>query len=402
MATKPGRFDSGVQMSTGTAAWNGSTGVGGLYYKTGVGLVMRKTDNSEVTLGAGGAGGTLATTYSSGASTADSILSLDSTRGKILIKDNAAPIGTLFEIQSSGGTSYYLFNASNMTFGVNRGIATSAGNAAFDFSNATGIFKTSTGSHTFGSAVWFTPANLAVTGAASSTNTTAMTLTPNVADGASSIALKVNNTAALSTAGAKLLSLQSNGVEQVGVTLGALNLVSSSFANFGFQNTNGSGAVGQGTSLWLYSANIATVEVLSGNYARPSADNGLSMGDRTVRWGNVYNGGSLGGRYNSQSGTTYSVIAGTGNGTLGDHYVGLTNTAARTVTLPAANTCAAGQMFWIKDEACTAGTGNVTINRSSTDTIITTTTGNTSVVINTNGGKVGLVCDGVSKWQQVF
>jgi hypothetical protein len=54
VAIKPFRADAGVQMSTGTAAWNGATGVGGIYYKTGVGLVMRKTDNSEVTLGAGG------------------------------------------------------------------------------------------------------------------------------------------------------------------------------------------------------------------------------------------------------------------------------------------------------------------------------------------------------------
>jgi hypothetical protein len=51
---KPFRADAGVQMATGTAAWNGSAGVGGIYYKTGVGLVMRKTDNTEVTLGAGG------------------------------------------------------------------------------------------------------------------------------------------------------------------------------------------------------------------------------------------------------------------------------------------------------------------------------------------------------------
>jgi hypothetical protein len=54
VAIKPFRADAGVQMATGTAAWNGSAGVGGIYYKTGVGLVMRKTDNTEVTLGAGG------------------------------------------------------------------------------------------------------------------------------------------------------------------------------------------------------------------------------------------------------------------------------------------------------------------------------------------------------------
>jgi hypothetical protein len=250
MASKPGRFDSGVQMATGTASWQGATGVGGLYYKTAVGLVMRKTDNTEVTLGAGGGSGTLATTYSGGASTADSTISLDSTRGKILIKDNATPIGILFEIQASAGTSKFSFDASNMNFGVNRGITTSAGIGAFDFSNATGVFstssgnntlsgnvslasgktfvyaggastfdaslssgvfKTTTGAHTFGSASWAVPANLVVTGSASSTNTVGMAHTSNVADGATSVAHSFDNTAAFSTDGATVFRVRTAG-----------------------------------------------------------------------------------------------------------------------------------------------------------------------------------------------
>lgn len=240
MASKPGRFDAGTQMGTGTAAWNGATGVGGIYYKTAVGLVMRKTDNSEVTLGAAGGGGTLATVYSGGASTADSTISLDSTRGKILIKDNATPIGTLFEIQSSGGTSFYLFNASNMNFGVNRGITTSAGIGAFDFSSATGVFKTSTGSHTFGSATWAVPANLVVTGAASSTNTVGMLHTSNVADGATSVAQRFDNTTAATTDGNLAFQFRNGGSDWV--TFGRTSSARK-FTFFGDADSSGSGPV---------------------------------------------------------------------------------------------------------------------------------------------------------------
>jgi hypothetical protein len=52
-AIKPFRSDAGVQM-TNQASWQGATGVPGIYYKTSTGLVMRKPDNSEVTLGTGG------------------------------------------------------------------------------------------------------------------------------------------------------------------------------------------------------------------------------------------------------------------------------------------------------------------------------------------------------------
>ena len=93
---------------------------------------------------------------------------------------------------------------------------TSSGSTSIDFSGNSGTFKTTTDNHTFGSATWAVPANLAVTGASSATNTVGMLLTPNVTDGSSTIALKVNNTAAL-TSTARLLSLQSNASEKFAV-----------------------------------------------------------------------------------------------------------------------------------------------------------------------------------------
>jgi hypothetical protein len=41
-----------MQFGAGAASWQGASGVGGAYYKTAVGLVVRKHDNSEIPLNA--------------------------------------------------------------------------------------------------------------------------------------------------------------------------------------------------------------------------------------------------------------------------------------------------------------------------------------------------------------
>jgi hypothetical protein len=50
MANSPFRSATGVQMATGAPSWQGPTGVGGIYYKTGIGPVARRTDNTEIVL----------------------------------------------------------------------------------------------------------------------------------------------------------------------------------------------------------------------------------------------------------------------------------------------------------------------------------------------------------------
>lgn len=53
-AAAPGRFGGGIQM-TPQAAWGGTTGVGGIYYKTSSGMFVRNPDNTETgPLGSGG------------------------------------------------------------------------------------------------------------------------------------------------------------------------------------------------------------------------------------------------------------------------------------------------------------------------------------------------------------
>lgn len=95
------------------------------------------------------------------------------------------------------------------------------------------------------------------------------------------------------------------------------------------------------------------------------------------------------GMRNLQSGTTYTVV-----NTDALKIIGLSNTAARTITLPAATAFASGVTVWFKDEAGTAGTGNIVINRAGSDTI----DGATSYTISANYGFIGLYSDGSSKW----
>ena len=68
--------------------------------------------------------------------------------------------------------------------------------------------------------------------------------------------------------------------------------------------------------------------------------------------------------------------------------------AARTITLPAANSVTAGFMLRIKDEGGLAGTNNITIARAGTDTI----DGATSLTINTNYGVRGVYSNGSNAW----
>ena len=97
---------------------------------------------------------------------------------------------------------------------------------------------------------------------------------------------------------------------------------------------------------------------------------------------------------------TYSVLA-------TDNFVGVSYTAtgAATVELPSLAaawdaTTGTGQEIIIKDTGANAGTNNITINRkaATSDTIITTTTGQTSFAISTDGGSVILRAISATEW----
>ena len=86
--------------------------------------------------------------------------------------------------------------------------------------------------------------------------------------------------------------------------------------------------------------------------------------------------------------TSYSALA-------SDDYIGVTSTAApRTITLPAASSVADGHVYFIKDESGGAGTSNITISRSGSDTI----DGATSVVISVNYGVSRIIMRNTAWW----
>lgn len=220
MAIKPFRADSGVQMATGSASWRGPNGVAGVYYKTGIGLVARNVDNSETTLGAGGGGSsTLKLTYAAGTAPADSIMALDSTRGQLILTDAGSSIGSLFTIRNNAATNnYFNINAtaaqlikSGMSDGASAIALTVDTTSAWANASARLLSLRNGGTERVGfqlNAMSF-PANFNFScSSAATTNTTSISLLPNVADGATSVALRINAVTALANATASLFTLQ--------------------------------------------------------------------------------------------------------------------------------------------------------------------------------------------------
>jgi hypothetical protein len=70
-------------------------------------------------------------------------------------------------------------------------------------------------------------------------------------------------------------------------------------------------------------------------------------------------------------------------------------TSARTFTLPAANSVAAGTYYIFKDKSGSAFSNNITVNRAGSDTI----DGATSAVVNVNYGSLILIGNGTNAWR---
>jgi carbonic anhydrase/acetyltransferase-like protein (isoleucine patch superfamily) len=179
--------------------------------------------------------------------------------------------------------------------------------------------------------------------------------------------------------------------------------------------------VAMGANLFL-DGNAGNTEILAvGQYITTGATaynnltvigyyNGLSSGafpaaklaDNTLLIGNAAQAKVYVGAYNLGS---INAACGLGGVTVADANYTATNatgsvgygsiTAARTVTLPAANAMVNGQRLLVFDQSGAAsGVNTITLARVGADTI----NGGTSVAINTAYGCRELVSDGVSKW----
>ena len=130
------RVGSGVQIVPRASSPTRVATNGVLWIDSGTGNAKyTNPSGTTITLGAGGGGSTLATAYSGGASQTDSTILLDSTRLGVRIRDNASPIGTLFAVQSSAGSTYFSVSASSAQFAT----ASSSGSplTAFIYSGGT-------------------------------------------------------------------------------------------------------------------------------------------------------------------------------------------------------------------------------------------------------------------------
>jgi hypothetical protein len=88
--------------------------------------------------------------------------------------------------------------------------------------------------------------------------------------------------------------------------------------------------------------------------------------------------------------TTYTIL-------VSDYYVAVTSLSApRTLTLPSASTAGAGFRLIVKDESGAAGTHNITVARSGSQTI----DGATNQIISTNYGVLRLISTG-SNWSVI-
>jgi hypothetical protein len=112
------------------------------------------------------------------------------------------------------------------------------------------------------------------------------------------------------------------------------------------------------------------------------------LGSTSNAWTNFWNAGSFSSNETTTASTAYTAAS-------TDYVVAMTANSARTFALPAANTFK-GIMLIIKDAS--GGATGITINRAGSDTITTTTTGNTSVSVSVQGASAWLSSDGTSVW----
>lgn len=142
-------------------------------------------------------------------------------------------------------------------------------------------------------------------------------------------------------------------------------------------------------SMAFMQGGTARLQLDSNGNVDPGADATNQLGLINFRWKGLFNSANLSCGFNTQAGTTYTAVA-------TDCWVSLTNAAAKTVTMPAANAVPAGAMVHLLDGAANASTQNISAARAGTDTINGGTT-NVAVVTSNNAHST-CVSDGSSKW----
>jgi len=375
MAIKPFRADSGVQMATGSASWQGPSGVAGIYYKTGVGVVARNVDNSETTLGAAGGGGITGSLTSGRLPVATGTGTVANSQftaaGNTLDLSGSGAAGLFTGANTTsllvGGVNTLLANVQctglRVTQAVQSGVtATSAfrvsGAAATNMTasteylacnfNLNQVYEFATGNFSTQRHVYFqaptyafvgastisSAATVAISGGPNSgtnatitnayalwlqggdmgvfpafrlrsssqgaTNTIGMTLQPNVADGASTVGVRINSSTTLANATASLFQIANNNTNLLnarinstdGVKLvdgggsSALSLSTAAGASLAYGTAACSvnaGVIGWSDGTGTFSMTSGNA-VFAGNQILPDADGTRDFGLVGTRW----------------------------------------------------------------------------------------------------------------------
>lgn len=112
-------------------------------------------------------------------------------------------------------------------------------------------------------------------------------------------------------------------------------------------------------------------------------------GDKWEEWG----------RNSNINSKTTSINAATGTINIEDRHIAVNYTNTNAVTLTLTDGFPIEHTVDISDEECNAGTNNITINRSGSETFTTTTTGNTSLIISGDGDSVTIRKTSSTTWK---
>jgi hypothetical protein len=349
------RVGPGIQLGCGAAAPTAAALRGIFWCKSTDSNKLHYTDpsGSDIALGAAGAGAsTLKLTYAAGAAAADSILALDSTRGPLVLRDAASTIGALLQVQNSAGATSYLAITGNSTQQIKSAQADGAGNVGTRVDTTTTyatakIFQLMTNAvekWSWQAATANMPANAILAAAASATNTTGLAITSNVADGATSVGLRVNNTTALTTGA--LMQLANAGTTVLSVTPAATTGVrlTGGTAYLNIDSTNGA-LLGYGSNYLFVGVTSITANGL------PIVSDGVStLGTSSTPWPvtwSKFQGVTLGSPLTSAATITPTSAM--------HHVTGTVSvTTIATTNLPTSFT---GSLTLICDAACVFATG---------------------------------------------
>lgn len=349
-------------------------------------------------------GFTPASAYAAGTGTSDSLLLLNSTAGGLVLKDAVSTVGTLLLLETNTPTDLYRFK--NVGWAMNPSARSGAASPFESITSSAEASAAFTASTELNDVLWnFGTTHQFATGGITNLRTVRIQPATYSFVGASTVS---GVTATLGIDGPPVAGANATLSNLASLWVATGNTILGPIANAAVFAPGDSGATetltvnsslnGQAHMVTFFNSTANTTSSWLQGFTSQLGIGGSQLAFLNQSFSTTlftinstfgaFSGLGLGCKYNTQSGTSYNVVA-------TDCWVGMSNSGVRTVNLPAANSLTAGGQFLIvTDENGDANTSNITINRAGADTI----NGTTSVVINTAFGAKILHSNGSNAW----